>query len=668
MKRWRTARIGGMLGGLAVAFATAAAPATLVPVAPATAPAPAHATPTHIRVVTDNNYPPFLFLDGDGKPQGYEVDMWRLFQAHTGIQVDLEPMAWIDAQQELLAGKADVIDMIYRTPARAPLYEFSTPYAEQDVGIYVARGIPGIRNTASLHGFPVAVERGDACAEHLRTQGITDLHEYTSYKEVIQAALEGNIRIFCMDSNPANYYLYRNAALDKFYLAYILYTGHTRRAVRAGNDAMLQAVECGMAKIPAAERQALRQRWLERPVMQQPYLRAARIALAVVLALIVLMLLWVWSLRRTVAHRTRELRSQKANLRALFDASPDAMWVSDVNGILLDGNDRMSGLFGRARETLLGSTVLATFDARNAPFATASRAMSQEVLAHDQPRNAILPYEASDGDARQLELSKVPLHAPGGAVYGVLTVARDVTARLHAEAQLRLWAHAFQSAAFGVAICDSRTKRLIAVNPVFARERGYAPEELVDTPVDALYPDEVLPRQRELRAQADQRAHSVWETEQVTRDGRRFPVLIDASVIHDESGAAQYAIIYAQDITERRRADSELRLAAVAFQTQEALMVTDADGTIQRVNQAFTRLTGYRLEEVQGQPSSVVFARRDDEALKQQRREQVRRDGFWQDEQWIQVRQGQPRVVRWPPRPWPTRKARSPTTSAPWST
>jgi len=636
MKRWRMAYRGWLFYCLALAPAAAAAPAS----EPAAAPA---AAPTHIRVVTDNNYPPYLFLDSNGEPQGYEVDMWRLFQAHTGIQVDLAPMSWTAAQQELLAGRADVIDLIYRTPSRESLYDFSAPYARQAVGIYVDRRIRGVRDTASLRGFPVGVERGDACAEHLESLGITDLHEYTNYKEVIQAATEGNIRIFCMDSNPADYYLYRYSALDRFYQAYVLYTGRTRWAVHKGNAAMLQTVQHGMDLVTPAERETLRERWLERPFILQPYLHTARIALIAVLLLVALMALWVWSLRRRVAVRTRELRSEKGNLRALFDASPDAMWVSDGKGVLQDCNNRMSELFRRRPEELIGRTVFEAFDPVNTPFAAASRAMSDDVLQHGQHRTATLPFEEGDGAIRQLEIIKVPLYSPAGVVNRVLSVARDITARLQTEAQLRLWAHAFQNAAFGVEICDSRTRRIIAVNPVFARERGYTPEEMAGMHVDALYAPDVVARQQTLRRAAERQEHSVWETEQVTRDGRRFPVLLDCSVIHDADGEAQYAIIYAQDITERKRAESELRLAAVAFQTQEALMVTDATGAIQRVNQAFTRLTGHALEDVLGQPSSMLYVRRDDQAFQQ---DQIRRDGFWQDEQWILVKQGQPRVVR----------------------
>src|SRR5574337_1779817 len=96
--------------------------------------APVRASPARIRVAADNNYPPYLFLDADGKPQGYEVDAWRLFETHTGIKVELETTSWTDAQQALLSGNADVIDMIDRTPSRESLYDFSTPYASSPVG------------------------------------------------------------------------------------------------------------------------------------------------------------------------------------------------------------------------------------------------------------------------------------------------------------------------------------------------------------------------------------------------------------------------------------------------------------------------------------------------------------------------------------------------------
>src|SRR5690348_18407971 len=104
--------------------------------------------------------------------------LWRLFQAHTGIRVELLPMDWEAAQQAVLSGHADVIDMIYRTPAREAQYDFSQPYASQPVGIYVERRIRGVRDVATLQGFPVGVLRGDACAERLQSMGLRYLQQY----------------------------------------------------------------------------------------------------------------------------------------------------------------------------------------------------------------------------------------------------------------------------------------------------------------------------------------------------------------------------------------------------------------------------------------------------------------------------------------------------------
>src|SRR5690349_21516283 len=63
-----------------------------------------------LRVVGDNNYPPYLFIGPDGKPQGYVVDEWKLWEGKTGVKVELTATNWADAQQRIRSGQADVID------------------------------------------------------------------------------------------------------------------------------------------------------------------------------------------------------------------------------------------------------------------------------------------------------------------------------------------------------------------------------------------------------------------------------------------------------------------------------------------------------------------------------------------------------------------------------
>ena len=600
-------------------------------------------SPTLLRVVGDNSYPPYMFTDADGRLQGYEVDMWRLFQRHTGIRVELLPASWATAQRDVISGRADVIGMIFRTPDRETLYDFSAPYSTLPVGIYVDRRIPGVHDVASLKGLAVGVEHGDACADKLREQGVASLQEFPDYRSMIKAASSGHLRIFCSEENPANYYLYRDSSLDRFERAFVLYEGQFHHAVRKGNTPVLATVERGMAMITPQERQALREKWLARPRIFTSWMRMTGIAVGIGLGVLVLMTLWIWVLGRSVQARTREIAASENKLRALFDASPDAMWVKDLSGIYRECNDRTLDILGIERKQLIGQSDHALFPPEELPEVLGT---DLQAIQTGETRIFYANNTVADGSQKHLEVIKVPLRGADGAVMGILGVARDITARARMEDQLRLWAHAFQYAAFGVVIFDARRQQIMMANPSFARDRGYTPEEMAGMPVDALYPPDLVEDRRRVRQEINAQEHTVVETEHIARDGRRFPVQLDISISRDAEGQPQYVIVYAQDIGQRKQDESELRLAAVAFQTLEAMLVLDAGGVIQRVNAAFTILTGFEAEEALGKEMASLLDPQQDNGALQRLWAQVRREDFWLGEQWVAVKRGQPRIAR----------------------
>lgn len=89
-----------------------------------------------LRVVTDNNYPPYVFQGQSGQIEGYVVDIWKLWEKKTGVKVEFTAMQWSEAQRTLLDGGADVIDMIFRTPVREKLYDYSPSYAKLSDDLY----------------------------------------------------------------------------------------------------------------------------------------------------------------------------------------------------------------------------------------------------------------------------------------------------------------------------------------------------------------------------------------------------------------------------------------------------------------------------------------------------------------------------------------------------
>ena len=262
---------------------------------------------TTVRVVGDNNYPPYLFLGSDGKPRGYVVDVWQLWEKKTGIKVELTATSWADAQQRLLNGHADVIEMIFKTPGREALYDFSAPFAHVTAGIYSDSGITGINDSSSLKGFEVGVERGDACVERLHDDGIGNVRTFAGYADLLAAATRREIRIFCMDEYPADYYLYRLGPENHFTKAFDYYSGEFRRGVRKGDTATLTMVERGMALITDDERSALQRKWMGQPVDFTPYARIFGYGLLTGTLAGMALLIWIYTLRRAVERRTRDL-------------------------------------------------------------------------------------------------------------------------------------------------------------------------------------------------------------------------------------------------------------------------------------------------------------------------------------------------------------------------
>jgi diguanylate cyclase (GGDEF)-like protein/PAS domain S-box-containing protein len=88
------------------------------------------------------------------------------------------------------------------------------------------------------------------------------------------------------------------------------------------------------------------------------------------------------------------------------------------------------------------------------------------------------------------------------------------------------------------------------------------------------------------------------------------------------------------DITERKRGEAELRVAAAAFESQEGMLVTDASTTIMRVNRAFTDITGFTAADVVGQTPRLFKSGRHDAAFYAGMWRDLARTGEWRGEIW----------------------------------
>ena len=100
-------------------------------------------------------------------------------------------------------------------------------------------------------------------------------------------------------------------------------------------------------------------------------------------------------------------------------------------------------------------------------------------------------------------------------------------------------------------------------------------------------------------------------------------------------------LVVVEDITELKRANDTLRVAAATFESQEAILITDPDSNILRVNQAFERLSGYRAEEMIGQNPRILKSGRHDAAFYQAMWSDLLSTGKWSGEVWDKRKNGE---------------------------
>ncbi len=87
-----------------------------------------------------------------------------------------------------------------------------------------------------------------------------------------------------------------------------------------------------------------------------------------------------------------------------------------------------------------------------------------------------------------------------------------------------------------------------------------------------------------------------------------------------------------RDVSEERKAQADLRIAATAFESQEGILVTDAQRSILRVNRAFTDMTGYSAEEVLGRNPRLLSSGHHDAQFYQAMWKSINSTGHWQGE------------------------------------
>jgi PAS domain S-box-containing protein len=279
---------------------------------------------------------------------------------------------------------------------------------------------------------------------------------------------------------------------------------------------------------------------------------------------------------RLIAQAQAEVRDSEERFRRLFQLAPLSLCFVTREGVIQDRNacfERVVGYTDTELKTAADWWPLAYPDPE---YRRQMQANWRAALGTGFPGDGAARecrITCRDGQERVMLVSSIALQD------GILVSFFDMTGQRRAEAGLRLWAESFERADFALAITDHRDNTFVAVNPAYARARGYLPEELAGRAVGTVFPPERMPELQASLAALERESHGVFESEHICKDGRRFPVLLDVTVCRALDGIPQNRVIYALDITDRKHAEKAL------LEAQSAALEAQSRARIAALNQ-----------------------------------------------------------------------------------
>ena len=185
--------------------------------------------------------------------------------------------------------------------------------------------------------------------------------------------------------------------------------------------------------------------------------------------------------------------------------------------------------------------------------------------------------------------------------------------------------------------------KIVYTNEATSMITGLSKVELLDRNwLEIIKPNHVsVPIDRLRREFLESGELNDFQTSLITTDDSWKVISWNAFNVFDHDGQIERIVYFGVDITEQQRLDQELAIAAIAFDSNEAMMISDAEGSILRVNPAYTALTGYSAEDVIGQHHSLLKSDRHKPEFYAEMRKSISDTGAWSGELWNQRKNGE---------------------------
>jgi polar amino acid transport system substrate-binding protein len=279
-------------------------------------------SPNRIVIVGgDSNFPPYEYLDKDGQPAGYNVEMTHAIADVMGIKVDIRLGEWDVMLGALKNGQVDILQGIVASEERSKTLSFSSPHAIIHHSVFARIGGEAPNGLEGLKGKAVMVQNKSIMYEYLLQNNVgAIIHPVTTHVEALRLLSSGQ-NDYALVANLPGLYLGKEFGLTNLELVGKPFTSQRYGyGVLKGNESLVAEFSEGLAILKNTGRQqAIYNKWLgvleqESSQAWQKYGLWAIYISFFLLLITAAVVIWNRTLKKQVDKRTAELHENQLQL------------------------------------------------------------------------------------------------------------------------------------------------------------------------------------------------------------------------------------------------------------------------------------------------------------------------------------------------------------------
>lgn len=384
------------------------------------------------------DYPPYSYVDESGEPTGYSVELAKAVAEVMGYQGIVQQKNWNQVLESLDNGEIDVISGMFYSDERALKYDFTAKYAVARGDVFTRKGM-NISEISQLEGKTVVVPSGDIVHEYLMGLDMKiTLVPVETASQALQAVAAGYYDYAAVLKVPGVYLSKQNKLDNLVANGLQIAPQNYCMAVRKGDDKMLATLNEGFQILKqTGSYQEISERWVgiyERESFSQR-MEEYLLALAGVLFIIILLFVWIVTLRFRVKVKTKDLMEAIQFNQEIIQSAQEGIVVYGKDYSYKIWNNYMEKLTGFSSDQVVGqmpNEVFRVLEGTNL-YGNIERALQGEkFMGMDYYANLLGKTENA-----WISQSYGPLKDAKGNIVGVISTIQNITERKNNEEHLK---------------------------------------------------------------------------------------------------------------------------------------------------------------------------------------------------------------------------------------